>query len=90
MNEETDKTAAAETTGTEEKKLAAKTISKIFKFVSAIGIVACAVLKWLNVMPNASAGEICMIWACVYGVGAGTIDLNIMFDKFTGGSNGSD
>lgn len=77
-----------ETVETEEKKLTAKTISKIFKFVSTIGIVACAVLKWLNIMPNATVGEICMVWACVYGLGAGTIDLNIMFDKFTGGTNG--
>lgn len=76
-----------EETTNEEKKLTAKTISKIFKFASTIGIVACAVLKWLNFMPNATVGEICMIWGCVYGLGAGTIDLNIMFDKFVGGSN---
>ena len=76
-----------ECAGGEDKKLTAKTISKIFKFVSTIGIVSCAVLKWLKVMPNATVGEICMVWACVYGLGAGTIDLNIMFDKFVGGSN---
>ena len=70
------------------KKLSAKTISKIFKFVSAAGIVICAVLKWIGLMPNASVGEICAVWATVYGLGAGTIDLNIMFDKFTGGQNG--
>lgn len=68
----------------EEKKLTAKTISKIFKFISTIGIVTCAVLKWVNVMPNATIGEISILWACVYGLGAGTIDLNIMFDKFCG------
>ena len=73
----------------EEKKLTAKTISKFFKFISTIGIVACAVLKWVNVMPNATIGEICILWACVYGLGAGTIDLNIMFDKFVGGRNDS-
>ena len=73
----------------EEKKLTAKTISKVFKFISAIGLVTCAVLKWVNVMPNATIGEICMMWACVYGLGAGTIDLNIMFDKFVGGRNDS-
>lgn len=65
--------------------IAAKTISKIFKFVSAAGIILCAVLKWMGKMPDASAGEICLIWAAVYGIGAGTIDLNIMFDKFSGG-----
>ena len=68
-----------------DEGLTAKRISKIFKFVAAFGIVVCAVLKWLNVMPNATVGEVCMVWACVYGVGAGTIDLNIMFDKFVGG-----
>ncbi|MGP1603277.1 MAG: hypothetical protein ACTTGZ_02485 [Treponema sp.] len=65
-----------------ENGLSAKKISKIFKFFSTIGIVICAVLKWLDFMPNATIGEICMIWACVYGLGAGTIDLNIIFDKW--------
>lgn len=74
-----------EMTSTElEHGLTAKRISKIFKFVSAFGIVGCAVLKWLGVMPSATVGEICMVWAVVYGLGAGTIDLNIMFDKFVG------
>lgn len=68
-----------------EGGIAAKTISKLFKFVAAAGIILCAVLKWLGKMPEASASEICMIWAAVYGIGAGTIDLNIMFDKFSGG-----
>ena len=70
-----------------ESKVKAKTISKIFKFVAAVGIIACAVLKWLGIMPNANAGEICAVWAMVYGIGAGTIDINLMLDKFTGGKN---
>ena len=69
---------------TAKNNITAKTISKIFKFVSTFGLVVCAVLKWLNVLPNASVGEICTVWASVYGIGAGTIDLNIIFDKFTG------
>ena len=73
-----------EQTEVEEKKLTAKTVSKVFKFVATGGLVACAVLKWAGVLPNATAGDICLIWATVYGLGAGTIDLNIMFDKFTG------
>lgn len=76
---------ADETTTTEEKKeMTAKTISKVFKFIATGGLVVSAVLKWAGILPNASAGEICMIWATVYGLGAGTVDLNIMFDKFTG------
>lgn len=69
----------------EESKVHAKTISKVFKFVAAVGIILCAVLKWLGIMPEATIGEICAVWTCVYGLGAGTIDLNIMFDKFLGG-----
>lgn len=67
-----------------DEGLTAKKISKIFKFFAPFGIVFCAVLKWLGVMPSATVGEICMVWAVVYGLGAGTIDLNIMFDKFVG------
>lgn len=64
--------------------LTAKRISKILKLVASIGLVVSAVLKWLGVMPGATIGEICTVWAVVYGLGAGTIDLNIMFDKFVG------
>lgn len=70
---------------TEENKLTAKTISKIFKFIATGGLVVSAGLKWAGILPNASAGEICMIWAVVYGIGAGTIDANIIIDKYTGG-----
>ena len=52
-------------------------------------MITCAILKWAGILPNASMGEICMLWATVYGLGAGTIDLNIMFDKFVGGRNDS-
>ena len=75
----------AENVAEKDEGLTAKRISKIFKFFAAFGIVLCAVLKWLGVMPTATVGEICMVWAVVYGLGAGTIDLNIMFDKFVGG-----
>ena len=61
-----------------------KVLSKIFKVVCAAGIVVHATLKWMNIMPDATVGEICAIWATVYGLGAGTIDANIMIDKFKG------
>ncbi len=67
-----------------ENGLTAKMISKIFKFLSAFGIIACAILKWLSILPDAGIGEICTAWAVVYGIGAGTIDANIMIDKFVG------
>lgn len=75
----------SEEKGTEtEKGLTAKRISKIFKFVAVGGLVVCSVLKWVGVLPGATISEICTVWAVVYGLGAGTIDLNIMFDKFCG------
>ena len=67
-----------------EKGLTAKKISKIFKFVAVGGLVVCSVLKWVGLLSGATIGEICTVWAVVYGLGAGTIDLNIMFDKFCG------
>lgn len=65
-----------------EKKLTAKTLSKIFKIVSAVGIIACSVIKWLGLFPDATINEIIWSWVAVYGVGAGTIDANIIIDKF--------
>ena len=81
-DEENTTTTVTETTGC-EKALSAKGISKIFKFVSALGIITCAVLKWLGFMSGATIGEICLAWSVVYGLGAGTIDLNLMLDKFS-------
>ena len=83
---EAEKSAAiAESMADNDAGMTAKKISKIFKFFAAFGIVLCAVFKWRGMMPTATVGEICMVWAVVYGLGAGTIDLNIMFDKFVGG-----
>ena len=65
-----------------DKHLEAKTISKIFKFVATLGVVVCAVLKWCGLLPQASIGEIIAVWSAVYGLGAGTIDANLIIDKF--------
>lgn len=73
MNEETK----------DETKVKAKDLSKLFKVISVCGIVLCHILKWLGIL-DAPSGEICGMWAVVYGLGAGTIDLNIMLDKFRG------
>jgi putative copper export protein len=76
-----------EQTETEDKKLTAKKISKAFKFIAPAGAIICAVLLWVGVFKNATIGEICALWATVYGLGAGTIDANIIIDKYTGGKN---
>ena len=59
----------------------AKSMSKIFKIISVSGIVICHILKWCGIL-NAPSGEICAMWAVVYGLGAGTIDFNLILDKF--------
>ena len=64
----------------------AKNISKVYKIISPIGAIACAVLKWAGLFPDATVFEICTLWASVYAIGAGTIDANIIIDKFVGGT----
>jgi hypothetical protein len=72
----------AEEEKTENKKITdAKVMSKIFKVIAVVGIITCHILKWCGKL-SAESTEICFMWAVVYGLGAGTIDLNIMLDKF--------
>lgn len=61
----------------------AKLISKIYKAIVPIGIIICHVLKWLGIF-DVSSGEICLMWSVIYGLGAGTIDINLMLEKFGG------
>lgn len=65
----------------ENKLTSAKTLSKIFKVLAVVGIIVCHIFKWCGKL-TADSTEICFMWAVVYGLGAGTIDLNIMLDKF--------
>ena len=64
----------------------AKSLSKLFKIFTGVGLLTCAILKWYGLLPNATMGEICMLWSVVYGLGAGTIDFNLIVDKFVGGT----
>lgn len=67
-----------------EGTLTAKTISKVFKFIAPSFVVLFAVLKWCGVFAGAEMDEIIKVGFFIYASGAGTIDLNIIFDKFTG------
>ena len=64
-------------------ELYAKDISKVFKIVAPVFAVAMAILKWTGVFPNITISEIIYISCFIYAAGAGTIDLNLMLDKFT-------
>lgn len=64
-------------------ELHAKNISKVFKIVAPVFAVVMAILKWTGVFPNVTISEIIYISCFIYAAGAGTIDLNLMLDKFT-------
>lgn len=73
-----------EETAEENKGLKAKTVSLWAKIVGAVIIVGGHILKWTGVLPNATSGEICACGFAVMGI-FGTVDLNLMIDKFTKG-----
>lgn len=79
MSEEVTETMTEE----KESKLSAKNISKIYKFVAPLGCLVCFVLMWTGIFKNATVGDIGAAWAIIYGLGAGTIDVNLMLEKFS-------
>ena len=72
-------------TMTEEKKggFTAKSISKIYKFVAPFGALVCFLLMWTGIFQSATVGDIGAAGAIIYGLGAGTIDVNLMLEKFS-------
>lgn len=66
---------------TNKRELKAKTASLWAKIIGATIIVAGHALKWANILPNATSGEICACGFSVMGI-FGTVDLNILIDKF--------
>ena len=79
MSEET-----AEKTPEAESALPAKTLSKAAKIIVSILFITGAVLKWTGVLRDASIAELSTVAAVAYGIAAGTIDFNILIDKFRG------
>jgi hypothetical protein len=67
-----------------ESALPAKTLSKAAKIIISILFIIGAVLKWLGVLKGASIAELATVAAVAYGIAAGTIDFNILIDKFRG------
>lgn len=63
------------------KGLKAKTVSLWSKIIGGTIIVAGHILKWINVLPNATSQEICACGFSIMGIFS-TIDLNILADKF--------
>lgn len=61
-----------------------KNYSRSVKLLLVIGGVIASVLKWFDIMGNASITEIWQVVAFAYGVGLGTMDLNIVVDNWKG------
>lgn len=65
--------------------LKAKDASLWSKIIGGSIILIGHILKWTGVLPNATSMEICACGFSVMGV-FGTVDINILADKFTGGN----
>lgn len=64
-------------------ELKAKTVSLWVKIFAVAFICAGAVLKWLNIFPNATVSEICIVGGTI-GAIFGDISINTAIDKFRG------
>ena len=60
----------------------ARDCSLLSKIVAAIILIAGHALMWLGRLPNANSVQICACAFSVMGV-FGTVDLNLVIDKFT-------
>ncbi len=61
-----------------------KDYSKWLKLILVIIGFILSVLKWVNIIPNASISEIWQVIGFAYAISLGTMDLNICRDSWTG------
>lgn len=73
----------AETRIKVKREIKAKNASLYAKILAVVIVIAGHILKWCGVIPAASSSEICLCGITVMGI-FGTVDLNILADKFTG------
>lgn len=59
----------------------AKDASLIAKWVGLVIVLVCAVLKWLGIFPHCQISEVCTVAFTIMGL-FGTVDINILADKF--------
>ena len=58
-----------------------KDYSKWLKFALVFIAFTLCILKWLNILPNASIFEVWTSAACAYGICLGTMDFDIIADN---------
>lgn len=61
-----------------------KHYSQLFKLVLVLLGLTGSVMKWTGIFSNATINEIWVALSFAYGIGLGTIDLNITRDSFKG------
>lgn len=64
-------------------ELKAKTVSLFVKIFAVAFICTGSVLKWLDIFPNATISEICIVGGTI-GAIFGDISINTAIDKFRG------
>ena len=64
-----------------EKELKAKKVSLIVKIIAVVFLVLCSILKWMNIFPNATIYEICVVAGTMSAI-FGDISINTALDKF--------
>lgn len=63
------------------EELKAKNVSLIIKICAVVFVIVCSVLKWCNLFPSATIGEICTVGG-VIGAIFGDVSVNMALDKF--------
>lgn len=63
------------------KELKAKKVSLIIKIVAVIFVIACSILKWTGIFPNATIYEICAVAGTIAAI-FGDVSVNTALDKF--------
>ena len=58
-----------------------KNFSLLGKIIIVVAGFTLSVLKWLNILPNATVGEIWAVCGSAYGILLGTVDFNICRDN---------
>lgn len=61
-----------------------KDYSRVVKAVLVIMGLSLSIMKFMNLLPNATIGEIWLTVSAAYGVCLGTIDFNIIRDTWVG------
>ena len=64
----------------------AKDCSLLSKILAVAVLIAGHALMWLGILKNANSAQICACAFSIMGV-FGTVDLNLVIDKFTGRGN---